>query len=60
MHLKYLYMCISIIFKQGYVMVEHFFRQSELQPVRDSIKMEVGSLAQKLYNAGKIKGKHEL
>lgn len=40
---------------QGYLVIEDFFREDELQPVRDCINRVVDDLALKLYKAGKIK-----
>jgi hypothetical protein len=42
---------------QGYIIVKDFFKPEELNPVRDAIADLVEDLAQKLYKAGKIKGK---
>ncbi|WAR19639.1 PHNY-like protein [Mya arenaria] len=41
-------------FEKGYVVLEEFFSESELQPSRDCINGIVDDLAQKLYKAGKI------
>lgn len=41
---------------QGYVIVEDYFdKEKELDPVRDAITVLVEELAQKLFDAGKIK-----
>ena len=41
-------------------MVPDFFKPSELEPVIAAICDLVDELAEKLFNAGKIKGKHSL
>ncbi|KAL4237484.1 hypothetical protein ACF0H5_002200 [Mactra antiquata] len=46
-------------FTDGYLVIEDFFRDDELQPVRDCINGIVDDLAQKLYKAGKIKNLYE-
>lgn len=48
---------ISSSIIQGYIIVKDFFKPEELNPVRDAIADLVEDLAQKLYKAGKIKGK---
>ena len=41
---------------QGYLIVENFFdTEKELDPVRKDIEVLVDNLANKLYDAGKIK-----
>ncbi|XP_060568349.1 uncharacterized protein LOC132726952 [Ruditapes philippinarum] len=42
-------------FENGYIVIEDFFKDSELQPMRECINQIVDDLAQKLYKAGKIK-----
>ncbi|XP_041369338.1 uncharacterized protein LOC121383399 isoform X2 [Gigantopelta aegis] len=46
---------IELFFKQGYVIVNEFFTAEELDPCRDAVSLMVDQLAQKLFNAGKIK-----
>lgn len=46
---------IKQFFEEGYVEVEDFFTHDELDPCREDLKVLVDNLAQKLYNAGKIK-----
>ncbi|KAL4219387.1 hypothetical protein ACF0H5_021967 [Mactra antiquata] len=46
---------IDKFFKEGYLVVEDFFKPEELQPCRDAIAEMVELLANKLYDAGKIK-----
>lgn len=46
---------IKQFFEEGYIVVEDFFRPEELQPCRDAIEEMVDLLANKLYDAGKIK-----
>jgi hypothetical protein len=45
--------------EDGFLVVENFFTDNELQPVIDWINEEVSSLAEELYKAGKIKNKFE-
>ncbi|XP_038072101.1 uncharacterized protein LOC119740762 [Patiria miniata] len=44
-------------FNEGYLLVPDFFKPSELDPVREGIAEAVDLMANKLYNAGKIKDK---
>ncbi|XP_060589466.1 uncharacterized protein LOC132744708 [Ruditapes philippinarum] len=46
---------IKQFFEEGYIVVENFFSKDELQPCRDAINEMVELLANKLYEAGKIK-----
>ncbi|KAJ8308228.1 hypothetical protein KUTeg_013102 [Tegillarca granosa] len=46
---------IRQFFKEGYMIVEDFFKREELDACREDIKNLVDDLAQKLYDAGKIK-----
>ncbi|XP_045198092.2 uncharacterized protein LOC123552472 [Mercenaria mercenaria] len=46
---------IRKFFTKGYVVVNDFFKPSELEPVKDAINQYVDVLANKLYEAGKIK-----
>lgn len=48
------------IFFQGYLVVENFFTHDELDPCKDAVGDLVEELAQKLYNAGKIKSKYKM
>ena len=48
-----------LLFLQGFLLVTDFFERSELEPVIAAICELVDGLAEKLYNAGKIKGKHQ-
>ncbi|KAL3872211.1 hypothetical protein ACJMK2_040149 [Sinanodonta woodiana] len=50
---------IRQFFDEGYTVVEEFFTAAELQQCRDAIAEMVDSLAQKLYDAGKIKHLYE-
>jgi len=47
---------LSICLLQGYLVLDEFFTEAELQPSRDCIDVIVDDLAQKLYKAGKING----
>lgn len=42
---------------QGFLLVPEFFEKSELEPIITAICELVDGLAEKLYSAGKIKGK---
>ncbi|XP_046370068.2 uncharacterized protein LOC124144624 [Haliotis rufescens] len=46
-------------FKEGYIVVRDFFTPEELQPCRDAVEKMVDALAQKLYQAGKIRSLYE-
>ncbi|XP_053403695.1 uncharacterized protein LOC123537801 [Mercenaria mercenaria] len=46
-------------FENGYLVIEDFFTEEELQPARDCINQIVDDLAQKLFKAGKIKNLYE-
>lgn len=46
-------------FKEGFLIVENFFTQEQLQPCCNDIEEMVDTLAKKLYDAGKIKELHE-
>ena len=48
-----------LLFLQGFLLVTDFFERSELEPVIAAICELVDQLAEKLYNAGKIKGKYQ-
>lgn len=50
---------IKKYFEDGYLVVEEFFTEEELQPVRDAIDEIVDNLANKLYKAGKITNLYE-
>lgn len=42
---------------QGFLLIPEFFEKSELEPIITAICELVDGLAEKLYSAGKIKGK---
>ncbi|XP_071493910.1 phytanoyl-CoA dioxygenase domain-containing protein 1 homolog [Diadema antillarum] len=46
-------------FDEGFVVVPNFFKPEDLDPVREGVKYLVNQLVNKLYDAGKIKDKHE-
>ncbi|XP_069140456.1 uncharacterized protein [Argopecten irradians] len=46
---------IQQFFEDGYVIVENFFTREELDTCRKAVNEQVEKLAQKLYQAGKIK-----
>ncbi|XP_041352957.1 1-deoxypentalenic acid 11-beta-hydroxylase-like [Gigantopelta aegis] len=46
---------IKQYFDKGYVIVEDFFSKDDLDACRESVREQVDRLAQKLFNAGKIK-----
>ncbi|XP_060071963.1 uncharacterized protein LOC132551834 [Ylistrum balloti] len=46
---------IKQFFEDGYVLVKEFFSSSELDPCRKAVEDQVERLAQKLFQAGKIK-----
>ena len=48
-----------MLFLQGFLLVPDFFERRELEPVIVAICELVDQLAEKLYNAGKIKGKYQ-
>ncbi|XP_060065780.1 uncharacterized protein LOC132546102 [Ylistrum balloti] len=51
---------VKQFFEEGYVVVNKFFdTKTELDPCRDAISVMVNELADKLYDAGKIKDKYE-
>jgi len=43
---------------QGFLLIDSFFTEDELNPGKDAINDLVDELAHKLYNAGKIKSMH--
>lgn len=45
---------VEHFFREGYLVVENFFRPEELNACRDAIKVLVDDLAKKLHDAGKI------
>lgn len=45
-----------VTLSQGYVIVTDFFEKEDLQPLLKDLDVLVDNLAEKLYNAGKIKG----
>lgn len=45
-----------MIYFKGYVIVKDFFTKEELEPCKKAIERFVDLLAQKLHEAGKIKG----
>ena len=45
---------------QGYLLIENFFTEEELNPCKDAINLLVDQLANKLYDAGKIKSMLQL
>lgn len=50
---------IRQFFEEGFTVVEDFFTAEELQACRDDIDAMVDNLANKLYDAGKIKNLHK-
>ncbi|XP_066263528.1 phytanoyl-CoA dioxygenase domain-containing protein 1 homolog [Branchiostoma lanceolatum] len=46
---------VKQFFDEGFVLVHDFFTPEELQPSRDATEALVGALAERLYQAGKIK-----
>uniref|UniRef100_A0A1I8FUM9 Phytanoyl-CoA dioxygenase family protein n=1 Tax=Macrostomum lignano TaxID=282301 RepID=A0A1I8FUM9_9PLAT len=46
-------------YTRGFTLVRDFFTKEELDAVKADITVKVSELADKLYNAGKIKDKHE-
>ncbi|XP_064605127.1 uncharacterized protein LOC135470236 [Liolophura sinensis] len=46
-------------YKEGFLVVKEFFRKEELDPAREAINQLVDELAQKLFEAGKIKDLYE-
>jgi len=40
---------------QGYLVIDNFFKEEELNACKDAINLLVDQLANKLYSAGKIK-----
>ena len=40
---------------QGYLVIDNFFKEEELNTCKDAINLLVDQLANKLYSAGKIK-----
>ncbi|KAK7094837.1 1-deoxypentalenic acid 11-beta-hydroxylase-like [Littorina saxatilis] len=46
---------IKKFFEEGYIVVRDFFTREELEPCKRDIEVMVEELAQKLYNAGKVK-----
>lgn len=47
----------GVLFPQGYVVVKDLFNHEELQHAIDGVNELVDSMANKLFAAGKIKGK---
>jgi hypothetical protein len=45
---------VKKFFNEGFLIVDSFFRNEELNPARDAVNSLVEELAQKLYKAGKI------
>ena len=50
---------VAQYFEDGFLIVEDVFTADELQPVMDEFEDIVGDWAERLYDAGKIKDKHE-
>jgi len=45
---------------QGYLVVDSFFSEEELNPCKDAVNSLVDKLAHKLYDAGKIKSTYQV
>jgi len=43
---------------QGFLLIDSFFTEDELNPAKGAINDLVDELAHKLYNGGKIKSRH--
>uniref|UniRef100_A0A0B6YWF8 Uncharacterized protein n=1 Tax=Arion vulgaris TaxID=1028688 RepID=A0A0B6YWF8_9EUPU len=50
---------IQRFFDEGYIVVKDYFSREELDPCRKDIEIMVEQLAQKLYNAGKVKSLYQ-
>eukprot|EP00058_Branchiostoma_floridae_P004960 XP_002590448.1 hypothetical protein BRAFLDRAFT_86337 [Branchiostoma floridae] len=50
---------LKLFYDEGFVVVRDFFTPEELQPVRDAIAYLMDDLADRMFQAGLIKNKHE-
>ncbi|KAI8517255.1 hypothetical protein Bbelb_058360 [Branchiostoma belcheri] len=50
---------LKLFYEEGFVVVRDFFTPEELQPVRDAIAFLMDDLADRMFDAGLIKNKHE-